>query len=297
MKKLLTFIFITSINVAQATPLANDSITKVLNQVTTCSSTIVIRSEGIATALLKDACQALSLQEEHFHKIFETQGKPVKHDNNKALQVNVYQSKKSYVDNATNHFDIETNNGGMYLEGLPDSPGNQANFITYIKNGVIWNLRHEYVHYLDGRFNLYGDFCASLHDSHSPPENCPQPAPLLPHTVWWSEGVAEYIAKFHNHPRAFKAVSHDVNKYSLSQLFDTSYETNGGTERIYSWGYFAARYMIEEQRDKTEQMLEFLRSGDLPRYQSLVRSWEKSMDKDFNHWLSELVSKTDNSEQ
>ncbi|TMP65109.1 collagenase, partial [Pseudoalteromonas sp. S1609] len=80
------------------------------------------------------------------------------------------------------NFGFNTNNGGMYLEGDPSVVGNQANFIAYEANYAnaehfVWNLEHEYVHYLDGRFDLYGDF-------NSPTED----------VVWWSEGVAEYIA-------------------------------------------------------------------------------------------------------
>jgi microbial collagenase len=36
-----------------------------------------------------------------------------------------------------------------------------------------WNLEHEYVHYLDGRFDMEGDFAA---------------ATAKP-TVWWIEGT------------------------------------------------------------------------------------------------------------
>ncbi|WP_444995486.1 collagenase [Aliikangiella sp. IMCC44359] len=264
-------------------------INKVLTQIKTCSPTLVIRSQKLTIAQQNEACEVLSKQEAKFHQIFNTEGKPVKHDFNKNLRVNVYNSRDEYVKHASGHFNMPTDNGGMYLEGYPDKPGNQAEFITYEKGKVIWNLRHEYVHYLDGRFNTYGDFCAALHDSHSPPENCPKPAPLLPHSVWWSEGIAEYIAKYHDHPRAVKDVSIQVEKYKLSELFDTSYEMNGGGERVYSWGYFAVRYMIENQREKVEEMLVFLRAGDLPRYQALIRLWGTSMDKDFTAWLKKQI--------
>ena len=70
----------------------------------------------------------------------------------------------------------------MYLEGDPSNPDNQANFVAYEASYAnadhyVWNLEHEYVHYLDGRFNLYGDFNAPTAD-----------------IVWWSEGVAEYVS-------------------------------------------------------------------------------------------------------
>ncbi|PPJ44561.1 peptidase, partial [Rhizobium sp. KAs_5_22] len=79
-------------------------------------------------------------------------------------------------------FGIDTNNGGMYLEGDPSAPGNQARFIAYEAEWLrptfeIWNLTHEYVHYLDGRFDMWGDFQAAMQQK----------------TVWWVEGFAEYL--------------------------------------------------------------------------------------------------------
>ncbi|WP_196138693.1 collagenase [Aliikangiella sp. G2MR2-5] len=262
---------------------------KVLGQSYVCSDTAVIRSENLTLQEQKSTCSKLSEIESIFHGVFNTKGKPVENDHNLSIRVNVYASRDSFVKNAKQHFNMPTDNGGMYLEGLPDKEHNQAEFVTYQREvnnrKVIWNLEHEYVHYLDGRFNLYGDFCASLHDSHSPPENCAKPAPLLPHTVWWTEGVAEYIAWGKQNSRALQAINKSKVPFKLSELFDTSYEHNGGSERVYSWGYFAVRYMMEEEREKVEQMLLFLRRGDYPRYQALVRHWGISMDEDFRRWL------------
>ncbi|XKM05941.1 hypothetical protein HF313_22830 [Massilia atriviolacea] len=57
------------------------------------------------------------------------------------------------------HFHIPTHNGGMYLEGFPGQPGNQAKFIANQKDsGGIHNLKHELVHFLDAGFNLHSDF-------------------------------------------------------------------------------------------------------------------------------------------
>ena len=42
---------------------------------------------------------------------------------------------------------------------------------------AIWNFEHEYTHYLDGRFNLYGGYTGD------------------PRIEGWSEGFAEYFAK------------------------------------------------------------------------------------------------------
>ena len=51
----------------------------------------------------------------------------------------------------------------------------------------VWNLQHEYVHHLDGRFNLAGNFGDDQVFSHK--------------TIWWTEGLAEYVSNL-GRPRA-----------------------------------------------------------------------------------------------
>ncbi len=272
---------------AQSNLERDQQIQKVLTHVHQCSPTLSLRSQALTPEDESKSCQMLGALEQQFHGIFGTAGKPVKDDHNGSLRANIYQSKEDFIKYATQHFDMPTNNGGMYLEGYPERPGNQAEFVAnQKKDGSVLNLGHEYVHYLDGRFNLYGDFCANLHDSHAPPENCAKPAPLTPYLVWWTEGIAEYISKGKDNPSAIKVAAE--KKYMLSQLFDTGYENNNGTERIYGWGYLAVRFMMEKHRPDIDQMLVFTRIGDYPRYQSLVRSWGTSMDKEFATWLDSL---------
>ncbi|MFT6690934.1 MAG: hypothetical protein ACJAXH_001456 [Colwellia sp.] len=49
------------------------------------------------------------------------------------------------------------------------------------------------MHYLDGLFNHYGNYCNGLHDDHTGSEFCPEPNLSSPHGVWCSEGVTAYI--------------------------------------------------------------------------------------------------------
>ena len=266
-------------------------ITEVLTQEHACSDSIIIRSQALTTTQIEQACQLLGKQEAKFHQLFGTQGKPVANDHNISMRANVYHSREDYSQYVTAHFDVPSDNGGMFLEGLPHNAGNQAEFVAYEKKGEIWNLAHEYVHYLDGHFNLYGDFCASLHDSHSAPEYCPQPAPLLPHLVWWSEGLGEYISQGDNNKAAIELAKESLTNsraYPLSELFNTSYEMNGGSDRVYRWGYLAVRFMMEQHKDKIDTMLTFTRSGDYPRYQALIKQWGTDMNADFQAWLSSL---------
>jgi len=269
---------------------------EILSQVRNCNDSIIIRSQLLSKQQLDKACALMIEQESYFHELFNTQGKPVKDDGNIALRANVYDSRADYQKYATQHFDMPTNNGGMYLEGFPSKEGNQAEFVAYeeqSKSSGEWyirNLKHEYVHYLNGRFNAYGDYCKYLHDDHAGPEYCPKPSPILPHSVWWGEGVGEYVARKNVNDWANKQVTKEFGKYQLSDLFNTSANQNGGGVRIYAWGYYAVRYMMENQRDAVEEMLVLMREGDNLGYQALIHKWGTTLDANFSEWLKTTLA-------
>ena len=263
----------------------------VLSQVNKCNDTIVIRSQALTDEQVQQACAMLMEQEKRFHSIFGTQGKPVKDDLNHMMRANVYSHRDEFVKHATDHFNMPTNNGGMYLEGYPDKEGNQAEFVAYQRNGQIWNLKHEYVHYLDGRFNKYGDYCNGLHDDHAGPEFCPTPHLAYPHIVWWAEGVAEWIAHGKNNVKAVELASQKT--FPLSELFNTSSNENTGGDRVYRWGYLAVRFMMENRRGDVDDMLAKVRTGDWAGYQALVKSWGTKFDDEFSLWLEGLNQVTE----
>lgn len=263
-------------------------INQVLGNGHNCTDNIILRYQSMSEQNIIDSCALLLDTETRFQKLFNRQDKPVLHDNNTVLRANIYASRKDYVKYVTEHFDVPSNNGGMYLEGLPHLENSKGEYVAYLEHGHVRNLNHEFIHYLDGRFNIYGDFCAPPHDNHLGPEYCPKPAADLPYIIWWSEGLGEYIAKMDNNPAALKLAGQKT--YQLSELFNTSGET-WSTERVYRWGYLAVRYMMENQRDKIEEMLFHVRRGDFSRYQKTVKDWGTSMDAGFHTWLNTVAIK------
>lgn len=253
-----------------------------------CANNLTLRHQSMSEKNIIDSCALLLDTEMRFQKLFNRRGKPVLHDNNTVLRANIYASREDYVKYVTDHFDVPSNNGGMYLEGLPHLENSKGEYVAYLEHGAVRNLNHEFVHYLDGRFNTYGDFCAPPHDNHLGPEYCPKPAADLPYIIWWSEGLGEYIAEMDNNPSALKLAGKKT--YQLSKLFNTSGAT-WSTERVYRWGYLAVRYMMENQRDKIEEMLFHVRRGDFTRYQEIVKNWGSSMDEDFHTWLDTVAIK------
>lgn len=239
----------------------------------TCSPTLKIRAQSMTAAELSNTCSVVAGQETYFHNQLATGRTPVANDNNTALEMVVFNSSTDYGTYAGAIFGIDTNNGGMYLEGNPATVGNQARFIAYEAEWVlpsfeIWNLTHEYVHYLDGRFNLYGDFGASIAKK----------------TVWWIEGLAEYMSYSYRNLAYTAAQQQAANgTYSLSTIFQNDY--NSGQTRVYNWGYLAVRYMFEKRRPQVTTILGNVRPGNYTGYESFMNGIGTQYDADFKSWL------------
>ncbi|MEV7831919.1 collagenase [Streptomyces subrutilus] len=239
-----------------------------------CSSSITIKAQQMTSSELSSSCSSLRSQDAYFHNIVRDNG-PVADDSNSAIEVVVFDSSTDYQTYAGAMYGIDTNNGGMYLEGDPAAAGNQPRFIAYEAEWVrptfqIWNLNHEYTHYLDGRFDMYGDFNANL---------------TTP-TIWWIEGFAEYVSySYRGVPYTEAMTEAGRRTYALSTLFDTTYSND--TTRIYRWGYLASRYMLENHRADMDTVLGYYRSGNWSAARTYLTSTIGTRyNNDWNTWLA-----------
>ena len=235
-----------------------------------------IRSQSLTPEQLAKACASMTQVNGRFHTLLNTGRQPMANDYNTSLEVIVFEDRDSYVMHSKLFFGNRTDNGGIYLEGSPDESGNVARFIAYVATWLpgrpIWNLEHEYVHYLDGRFNIYGGF---LRGSKS---------------VWWQEGLAEYVSKGNSNARAASlAPGFD---YFLDDLFSTTYRHN--ENRVYAWSYLAVRFMFERHADNVSGLVGYLRGGCFNEYRNYVeRTIGTSYNNEWREWLK-TVEATDN---
>lgn len=237
----------------------------------TCSPSIRIRAQDMTTAQLQESCTLLQNGEGYFHDMMQTNRTPVANDNNTSLEVVVFDDYTNYDKYASIIYDIDTDNGGMYLEGNPAAVGNQARFIAHEASWLrptfkVWNLEHEYVHYLDGRFNMYGDFGASVAKP----------------TVWWLEGLGEYLSLRNNNQASIDAAR--TGQYKLSQIFGNNYAMSDYTNRAYRWGYMATRFMFERHRSDVDNVAARFRTGDYNGYQTYMSQIGTSYDTEFAAW-------------
>nr|WP_225838179.1 M9 family metallopeptidase [Streptomyces sp. NK08204] len=239
-----------------------------------CSSSITIKAQQMTSSELSSTCTSLRNQDAYFHNVVRDSG-PVANDNNTTIEVVVFDSSTDYQTYAGVMYGIDTNNGGMYLEGDPAAAGNQPRFVAYEAEWLrpdfqIWNLNHEYTHYLDGRFDMYGDFNTGI---------------TTP-TVWWIEGFAEYVSYSYRGVTYNEAMTEAGRRtYALSTLFDTTYSND--TTRIYRWGYLATRYMLQNHRADMDTVLGYYRAGNWSAARAyLTGTIGTRYDSDWYTWLS-----------
>ena len=227
-----------------------------------CSANLTIRAQAsISQATLDQSCADMALQKTQFHNFFNTSdGTPVTNDKNQHLEVVAFASPEDYEKYAGEFFGISTDNGGMYLEGTPENDGNQARFIamqcpdSWVGNSCqyedqIYNLRHEYVHYLDGRYIKVGGFG------------------YFDHNVSWAEGMAEYMAMGDDHTRTINRLKDEVIPPLYNILFMT-YDY----DQLYAWSYFAMRYLAERHPNEVVRITQALQLGDTANYTSVLQS-------------------------
>ncbi|WP_448563421.1 collagenase [Thalassotalea ganghwensis] len=240
----------------------------------TCSSTLKFQAQDMTGQQFSDSCQILGVQESYFHNKLSTNYQPIVNDVNDDLLMVIFDDYRNYNRYGSRLFGINTNNGGMYIEGNAEDPNNQATFYAHEADWerpdfVIWNLEHEYVHYLDGRFDLKGNF-----------SDYPQS------TVFWSEGLAEYIALKDNNNEAKALISTNGGNRTLSQVFATNYSNS--SDEIYRWGYLGVRFLFENNINDIATIRSLTTTGDWSGYQNELNAMAAQYETQWQNWLISL---------
>lgn len=249
----------------------------VLGKNHSCSPSVRIRAQQMTMAQMTSACGLMQQEENYFHRMLNTRRQPVADDLNASLEVAVFADYNNYGKYGSVLFGIDTNNGGMYLEGDPARADNQARFVAHEASWLrplfkVWNLEHEYIHYLDGRFDLYGDFGVGTR----------QP------TVWWIEGLAEYLSQRNGNQAAIDAAR--SGQYPLSWIFANDYSMPDYVNRAYRWGYMATRFMFERHRPDVDTIVARFRAGRYEDYQNLMRAIGTRYDNEFAAWAQQATT-------
>lgn len=241
-----------------------------------CDANVTIHAQALTAADLDAACASVLNQSAYFRGVVKADG-PIPGQYVSAIQLVVFASRADYQTYAGPIYGIDTDNGGMTLDGTPSDPANHVTSIMYQKDSDdgfvarIWNLNHEYTHFLDGRDDMKGDFAQET---------------TVP-DVWWIEGLAEYVSYSYRDLADDQAIQEAAkHTYKLSTLFENTY-ANSDVTRTYPWGYLAVRYMAEHHPDAVQQMLARFRAGDYAGGYAVYHDGIGTRyDADFDQWLT-----------
>ncbi|GAA3062163.1 collagenase [Streptomyces glomeratus] len=241
-----------------------------------CDATHTIRAQSLTAADLDATCASLLGQDPYMHDLVKDEG-PIPGQYESTVHLVVFAGRADYQTYAGAIFGVSTDNGGITLVGDPSDPHNQPVSVMYQKpyddgfTARIWNLNHEYTHYLDARDDMKGDFTQQT---------------AVP-DIWWIEGLAEYVSYSYRGITDAQAVAEaGKHTYTLSTLFQSTY-ANSDLTRTYPWGYLAVRYMVEKHPQDIQRMLARFRAGDYPGgYAVYSTGIGTRYDADFDAWLT-----------
>ncbi|MEU8693251.1 collagenase [Streptomyces sp. NPDC048665] len=241
-----------------------------------CDAAHTIRAESLTADDLAAVCASVQNQDAYFRNLVKADG-AIPGQYVSAIQLVVFASRADYQTYAGAIYGVSTDNGGITLDGDPSDPANQPTSIMYQKDSDdgftarIWNLNHEYTHFLDARDDMKGDFTQQT----SVPD------------VWWIEGLAEYVSYGYRGLADDQAIQEAArHTYKLSTLFENTY-ANSDTTRTYPWGYLAVRYMAERHPDDVQQILARFRAGDYAGGYAVYHDGIGTRyDADFDQWLT-----------
>lgn len=195
------------------------------------------------------------------------------------LTVVIYNSPDQYRLNRQ-LYGYETNNGGIYIEET-------GTFFTYERTPEqsIYSLeelfRHEYTHFLQGRFEVPGLFgTGDMYQNER--------------LTWFQEGNAEFFAGSTRTndvvPRKsiISGLSHDPSqRYTAEQTMFAKY----GSWEFYNYSFALQSYMYTHQFDMFDRIQDLIRANDVKNYDDYRESLSKDsqLNMEFQAYMQQLI--------
>ncbi|MET9851968.1 collagenase [Streptomyces sp. NPDC006450] len=224
-----------------------------------------------------------------FHRVVGSD-QPIAGDPNATLNIVLYASRADYVNYHPVLTGYGTNNGGIYIE-------NGATFYTYQRRvpqdsslTLEELFRHEYTHYLNGRFAVPGSFGQGAWYEGD-------------RTTAMDEGTAEFFdgATRDNGIAVRKSLIRSIitdtagggPRMSVNQLLHATYANDGFRFYGYSGAFF--EFLWAEQPSKLREMYGYLRADDPAGFDA----WRSRMGRDaavqtgYDRFLDAQIAKVD----
>ncbi len=204
-------------------------------------------------------------------------------DPNQVLTMFIYGSRDDYVNFQGFLFGLNSNNGGIYIEQW-------GQFFTYqrTEQESIYSLeelfRHEYVHYLNGRFAVDGMWGNTEFYSNN-------------RLVWFDEGSAEYFAGSTQsngvsvRKNMVQQIANDgVNRLTVSDVMNSSYSSGF---KFYRYSALFFNYLSENNPELITELYKLVRSNDIAGFDAKVAemSGDAGLQTNYNMFLDAQITK------
>ena len=176
---------------------------------------------------------------------------------------------------------IDTNNGGMYIEST-------GTFYTYERTieESVYSLeelfRHEFTHYLQGRYLVpgmwgYGDLYSN------------------DKLTWFEEGTAEFYAGSTRADgvksrRAIvdKIANKEEDRFTLSRLLSSGYSSGWD---FYNYGFAFVSYMHNKDKATFNRIMDAIRNNDVVTYRQIVENLksDSNQNQEYQKYMQKIV--------
>jgi microbial collagenase len=215
-----------------------------------------------------------------FSRISETL-LPIQGDTNKVLTAIVYGSRADYDHYHSFLFNLDTDNGGIYIE-------EDGTFYTYERTPQesIYSLeelfRHEYVHYLVSRFIIEGGWGEKEIYANN-------------RIVWFNEGLAEFLAwstpseGVKIRKLMVQRIQDDgVDRLTINQTLSSSYNNF----KFYRYAGLFFNYLYINEKDTIRKLIQHVNANDITAYDNLIKdlSSNPNLEIAYQSFLDSLIA-------
>lgn len=266
-------------------PVSNNGAMKILEEKSfplffNVDADVTVRHRGLTAKQIETITKYIKEAKADFFEIFglEKNEENANDDFTKGVIIDIFDNDALYQDLFPKLFDNkpykdEDLNAGMCFENNPAFAGNLMRIALKVFKDVdgfeIINIKHEFTHYLDMRYNWAG-------------------VGVEPND-WWMEGLAEYIGngEIENEKADIKTIK--KRKFTLKKIMGNDNQDNSNeaaSDQKYAGGRLVIKFMFDKHLDDINTFLEIIRNGE---YDTKYDKWRKDFSNKYNVEFSKWI--------
>ena len=203
---------------------------------------------------------------------------PLPGDTNQRVIAYIAHSAEQYDTYQEFLFGLPSDNGGIYIE-------QDATFYTYDRTpeestySLEELFRHEYVHYLESRYQIHGQFNEGEFYS-------------SPHEHWEVEGLAEYLSGATAERGVLKrrSIMERLTRASSHMSLKEIVNSHSGFS-VYPYGMLLHSFLAEHYPTAHKTMFQLIRDNKISSYNTVLSRWANNpaMNKKFDEFVNQAL--------